>query len=88
MGTARSAAIKFLVPPRAGVLRSIAGVEALASHPRIVRWHMEPIAGAVIGEPIDNACYLGHVAVVDPDGPTARELAEDVVRKLELVYEV
>jgi len=80
-----SAAIKFLIPPRAGSLREIRGAVALSEDPRVVRWHLAS-PGARIGEPVDNACYLGHVATLDRQGASARTIAEQLISKLEVIY--
>ncbi|MEU4742946.1 ATP-grasp domain-containing protein, partial [Actinosynnema sp. NPDC023658] len=58
----RSAAISFLLPPRAGVVAGIDGVEALATDADVVDWAVKP-AGHRAGEPTSNNSYLGHVMV-------------------------
>lgn len=84
-GSVRSAAIKFVVPPHGGTLHAIRGAEQLADDPRVVRWQLDAVAGATVGQPVDNACYLGHVITVDHDGLAARAHAEAAVRGLEVV---
>jgi argininosuccinate lyase len=83
----RSAAVMFLVPPHAGKLRGIDGVNELAKQPGVLRWTIPNVSGSSIGTPIDNACYLGHVLAVDPDGLDARVRAEQALRSLKVIYE-
>jgi argininosuccinate lyase len=80
----RSAAISFLLPPRAGVLAGIDGVDTLAVNPDVVNWALKP-AGHRAGEPTSNNSYLGHVMVTSPDAD-ARARAERVVNTLEVRY--
>ncbi|WP_367130122.1 ATP-grasp domain-containing protein [Saccharothrix sp. HUAS TT1] len=80
----RSAAISFLLPPRAGVVAGIDGVEALAANPGVVDWAAKP-AGHRAGEPTSNNSYLGHVMVTSPD-TDARARAERVVGTLDVRY--
>jgi argininosuccinate lyase len=80
----RSAAISFLLPPRAGVLAGIDGVDTLAVNPDVVGWALKP-AGHRAGEPTSNNSYLGHVMVTSPDAD-ARARAEQVVNTLEVRY--
>ena len=84
---AASAAIKFVVPPRAGVVKSVGGLAALEANPRVARWQLDAAVGARVAAPIDNACYLGHVVAVDPAGSGARGFAEEAVRGVEVVLE-
>ncbi|MDJ0276244.1 ATP-grasp domain-containing protein [Sphingomonas sp. 2R-10] len=81
-----SAAIKFLVPPRAGTIEAIDRRETLDSDPAIARHAVPPIAGIEVPAAIDNGCYLGHVVAVDPAGGDARRLAEAAVARLDLRY--
>ncbi|MGH3753639.1 MAG: ATP-grasp domain-containing protein [Pseudonocardiaceae bacterium] len=82
----RSAAIKFLVPERGGYLADLRGADALARDENVVRYHLEPVVGSEVAEPIDNACYLGHVVTIDHDGLGARASAEAAICGLELVF--
>lgn len=70
-----SAAIQFLLPEQGGKLQAIHGQASLATAPQLARWNISATEGSTIGAPIDNACYLGHVVAVDPDGLRAREFA-------------
>lgn len=71
---ARSAAIAFLLPPRAGVVAEIdAGVDA----PDVVDAAFKP-SGHRAGDPTSNNSYLGHVMVVDRAGRGARARAEEL----------
>lgn len=80
----RSAAVSFLLPPHAGVLAGIDGVDALAVNPDVVDWALKG-AGHRAGEPTSNNSYLGHVMVTSPDAD-ARTRAERVVGTLEVRY--
>ncbi|MFD1150876.1 ATP-grasp domain-containing protein [Saccharothrix hoggarensis] len=80
----RSAAISFLLPPRAGVVAGIDGVEELSANPEVVDWALKP-AGHRAGEPTSNNSYLGHVMVTSPDA-AARDRAERVVGGLSVRY--
>lgn len=82
----RSAAIKFLVPPRAGRVTALHGAERLDADPDIQRWSLSPVAGTEVATPIDNACYLGHVIATDRDGLGARDRAERALSQLVLTY--
>lgn len=74
-----SAAIKFVVPPRGGRLEAMPGRETLRNAAHVVRWDLEDATGKDIAPPVDNACYLGHVVAVDPNGLDARRHAEQAV---------
>jgi len=82
----RSAAIKFLVPPRGGRIEAMRGVDALADDPNLIRASINNVAGTDIAAPIDNACYLGHVVAVDRDGLDARRHAERALGRVELTF--
>ncbi|SDD10892.1 ATP-grasp domain-containing protein [Actinokineospora iranica] len=75
---ARSAAISFLLPPHAGIVDSVDGVDRLAADPDVVDWTVKP-DGHRAGEPTSNNAYLGHVMVVDRAGLGARRRAEELV---------
>jgi argininosuccinate lyase len=81
-----SAAIKFLVPPRAGRVRAMDGAESLETDPHIARWSLSAVAGSEVAAPIDNACYLGHVIAVDREGGQARGHAERALERVVLRY--
>ncbi len=84
---ARSAAIKFIVPPHGGLLRGIRGTARLETNPRVERWHIDALEGKRVAPPVDNACYLGHVVAADSDGFGARRFAEEAVGSLEVLLE-
>lgn len=81
-----SAAIKFLVPPRAGKVAALDGSAGLDADPNIERWSLAAVAGTDVSAPIDNACYLGHVIASDRDGLQARAYAERALSRLALTY--
>lgn len=81
-----SAAIKFLVPPKAGVVEALEGIETLNDNPNIARWTMPAISNKEVFSPVDNACYLGHVVAIDKNGRAARAIAENALAKLSLIY--
>ncbi|HVK55594.1 MAG TPA: ATP-grasp domain-containing protein [Burkholderiales bacterium] len=82
-----SAAIKFLTPAQGGDVTALRGVETLDNDLNIARWTMSPVAGARVGAPIDNSCYLGHVVTIDHDGQGARRYAEQALSRIELVFD-
>ncbi len=82
----RSAAIKFLVPPHAGRVSAITGIDDAAGAPHVLRASISQMAGRELGTPIDNACYLGHVLAADPAGQHARTYAEQALARVALVY--
>ena len=81
-----SAAIKFVVPPRAGRALALDGADALDADPNIARWSLAAVADTDVSAPIDNACYLGHVIATDAHGLDARAHAERAVAGLRLRY--
>ncbi|TQV88580.1 ATP-grasp domain-containing protein [Aliikangiella coralliicola] len=81
-----SAAIKFLVPPSKGKLKTLQDKNSLDSNEKILRWTMKDVCGLEVDDPIDNACYLGHVIAQDLEGLRAREIAETALAKLKLEY--
>ncbi|MEU6073867.1 ATP-grasp domain-containing protein [Micromonospora sp. NPDC047074] len=81
----RSAAIAFLLPPRAGTVTEITGTDRLAGDPRVVDHAVRP-AGYRSGDATDNNSYLGHVATVDTTGAGALAAAEELVAGLTVRY--
>lgn len=82
----RSAAIAFLVPPRAGRLAELRGLDTLSDDPHLRRWSIAPAQDMELAAPIDNGCYLGHLVALDRDGGHARDHAERALRRIELAY--
>lgn len=80
----RSAAIRFILPPRAGLVGAVRGVEALDGDPNVVRWTLKPVVGTELPVARDNNEYLGHVVTVDRDGLGARGAAERAAARIEL----
>ncbi|MEU1885884.1 ATP-grasp domain-containing protein [Micromonospora rifamycinica] len=81
----RSAAVAFLLPPRAGTLAAVEGVTTLAAAPDVVEWAVKPV-GHRTGDAVSNNDYLGHVMTVDTTGPGARTRADDLVAGLGVRY--
>lgn len=81
----RSAAISFLLPPRAGTVAGIDGSAALAAAPDVVDWAVRPV-GHRTGDAVSNNNYLGHVMTVDTGGTGARARAEELVAGLGVRY--
>jgi biotin carboxylase len=81
----RSAAISFLLPPRAGLVAGIDGTDALVREPGVVDWSVKA-AGHRAGDPTSNNTYLGHVVATDVDGAGARARAERAVAGLTVRY--
>ncbi len=82
----KSAAIKFLIPPKSGYITALQGTEQLANDAHVKRWFFNLVAGRHVPSPIDNACYLGHVVAIDPQGRDARHYAENALRQVQLVF--
>lgn len=81
-----SAAIRFVIPPRAGRLAALHGTETLAQDPHLARWSLDPVSGTSVAAPCDNACYRGHVIALDRSGGGARRRAEAAVARLSFAY--
>ncbi|MER7165369.1 ATP-grasp domain-containing protein [Micromonospora sp. NPDC000207] len=81
----RSAAIAFLLPPRAGTVAEITGVDRVTADPRVVDHSHKP-AGHRTDDASSNNSYLGHVTTVDTSGPGALDVAEDLVAGLDVRY--
>lgn len=82
-----SAAIRFVVPPRAGRVSALHGADSLADDPHLARWNLADVAGTDVAAPIDNACYVGHVVALDHEGGSARAYAERAVARLSFAYD-
>ncbi|GGM11168.1 MULTISPECIES: ATP-grasp domain-containing protein [Micromonospora] len=81
----RSAAISFLLPPRAGTVAGITGTDRLTDDPRVVDHSVKP-AGHRTGDASSNNEYLGHVSTVDTTGAGALAAAEELVSGLAVRY--
>jgi argininosuccinate lyase len=81
----RSAAISFLLPPRAGQVSAVRGAEAFDDAPDVVDWTVKQ-PGHRAGEPTSNNSYLGQVVVTDSAGLGARARAEQLVGGLTVEY--
>nr|WP_230416239.1 ATP-grasp domain-containing protein [Micromonospora tarapacensis] len=81
----RSAAISFLLPPRAGTVAGIEGTATLAVADDVVDWAVKP-AGHRTGDAVSNNTYLGHVMTVDTAALGARARAEELVAGLGVRY--
>jgi len=79
-----SAAVAFFVPSRSGTVAEVIGADTLEADPRIVRYKLERCEGRRIEQPVDNACYLGHVVTEDPEGMNARSYAEQARERIRL----
>lgn len=75
---AGSAAVKFIVPEKSGL---ISGIEAPKNYDKhhIHRIAIKDVKGKEVGGSIDNSCYLGHVITKDEHGKMARDYAESFV---------
>jgi biotin carboxylase len=82
-----SAAIAFLIPPRAGRVVAVTGTDTLSADPHVRRWTVNPMAGTDVTAATDNACYQGHVVAIDRNGLNARHYAERALRRVRLTYE-
>ncbi|WP_428962378.1 ATP-grasp domain-containing protein [Micromonospora fluostatini] len=81
----RSAAIAFLLPPRAGTVAAITGTDRLAVDRRVVDHAVKP-AGHRTDDASSNNSYLGHVTTVDTTGAGALAAAEELVAGLGVRY--
>jgi biotin carboxylase len=81
-----SAAVKFLVPGHGGRVLAMDGIEAAGKSPHVVRMALDDATGRTLAEPIDNACYLGHVVATDPVGRDARRYAEEALSRVSLRF--
>lgn len=82
----KSAAIKFLTPPRAGKVSTMSGIDSASNAPHIARALLTQVAGKELSTPIDNACYLGHVVATDPVGQDARKYAEQALERITFTF--
>ncbi len=80
----QSAAIRFLLPPEAGQLLALEGVEFLGADPNVVEWEITAQPGLAVRRPVDNSDYLGRVMVLDRAGGHARDLAEAAANRVRL----
>jgi hypothetical protein len=79
-----SAAVVFVMSPRAGRISRVGGLERLAADPRVLTWTLPTPVDAP--RPVDNEAYLGRIVTVDPDGHGARAHAESLVAGLTLRF--
>lgn len=82
-----SAAIAFIVPERGGVIKEMGGLETLEDDSSIVRYKIEDCVGKSVVQPIDNACYLGHIVAQDKKSDNARNYAEAALRRIKIRIE-
>jgi biotin carboxylase len=82
----RSAAVKLLLPSRAGRVEAVRGLDTVSDLPNVVDLSLKPVVGTHVEPPSMNA-YLGHVIVVDRIGHGARAQAEWAAGQIELVFE-
>ena len=70
----RSAAIRFLLPDKAGTVASVS-VEDGLDDPSVAAWQVSVAPGQQVRLPRDNSDYMGHVIAVDREGLGADRLA-------------
>jgi biotin carboxylase len=80
-----SAAIAFLLPPRAGLVEDVRGTAGLADAPGVVA-HTVVSGRRSVQEVRNNNTYLGHVMVVDERAGAARPVADGLIAGLEIRY--
>lgn len=80
-----SAAIAFLLPPRAGTVTGIHGSAALRDDPRVVD-HVVRSGHHRVEQARNNNTYLGHVMTVAAEHAAARPAAEKLIAGLDVVY--
>lgn len=79
----KSAAIQFILPPSAGLVHSVIGIEHVAGDPDVVDFQLKPIVGSRVSGPASNNDYLGRLMVFDRTGPNARARAEALARQVQ-----
>lgn len=82
----KSAAVKFLTPPRAGTIAEVHGLDSLKNSPHIVRYRIPDYTGRRVGAPVDNDCYMGHVIAVDHEDHKASLYAKQAIEQIKLVF--
>ena len=82
----KSAAVKFLTPPRAGTSTEVHGLDGLKNSPHIVRCRISDCAGRHVAAPVDNDCYMGHVIAVDREDHKAGLYAKQAIEQIKLVF--
>jgi len=81
-----SAAVMYYVAPRGGTVAEVRGLGTLDADPHVAEWHLPPLAGTALREPVDNNDCLGHVLCTDTEGTGARARAEAALGRIELTY--
>lgn len=84
--TAKSAAIMFYVPRQGGKIEKITGEDRIKADSHVVRYKIEDCIGTTISQPVDNACYLGHLVAEDAEGLCARKYAEAALACMDVVF--
>ena len=82
-----SAAISFIVPKQGGTVAQMIDTDTLDSDNNVVRYKIEDCVGKKIDNPIDNACYLGHIVTQDSIGYHAREYAQNALNRIKVRFE-
>ncbi|MCG8425226.1 MAG: ATP-grasp domain-containing protein [Proteobacteria bacterium] len=82
----KSAALKFLLPPRGGLLGAVHGVDAVREDLAIYRLVIDDVVGKELREPYDNNDFIGHVLAIDREQRGARRKAEAAAESLEFVF--
>lgn len=80
-----SAAISFLLPPRAGTITDICGAAGLQRAPGVVD-HSIRRGRRQVAQACNNNTYLGHVMAVAAAPAAARGAADRLIADLEVVY--
>lgn len=83
----RSAAIRFALPPRAGVIEHASGWEGWATDDAVVDWLIRPgLNGRHVHAATDNDHYLAYVMCLDEAGQRAAERAERQIERFRLEF--
>ncbi len=72
------AAIRYFTP-RAGVVRSVKGLERWRGEPGVVALHLPLRVGDRVKQPVDSFSRVGHVICVGSNGGEARQLCDAVL---------
>lgn len=80
-----SAAVRFLLPPCAGTIAAVEGVDEVRADPDIHRVTVDAVVGRQVRSPQDNNDFVGHVLAVDRGGSGARAKAERAAEQIRFV---
>jgi biotin carboxylase len=86
-GFERHASIRFLVPPRSGVVHGVSGVDRARAHPGVVEVECAVRAGTPIRIENSFTDRKGHVIGIGADAESAGKVAERAIAEIAIEYE-